>query len=155
KTVLGKTGKWNGNDVVRIILEQPAAAHFLVRKLYHFFISETHEPPARLLEPLADRFRKSKYDIADLVRTMLGSRHFFSAYAFRHRIKSPVEYVVGAARATVDGILPQQVLVGRIDAMGQQLFAPPNVKGWRGGKAWLNTATVLARNNFAQGLAMG
>ncbi len=164
KTVLGQTGKWNGDDVVRILLRQPAAARFLVRKLYHFFVSETQEPPDRFLEPLAEVFRKSDYDIAFLVRTMLSSRHFFSDYAFRQRIKSPVEFVLGAVRSVYRDYdakdkdhqpLPQQYLVRPIDATGQLLFAPPNVKGWRGGKSWLNTSTVLARDNFAQLLAMG
>src|SRR6185312_3708 len=150
--------------VVRIILKQPAAAQFLVRKLYHFYVSETQEPPDSFLEPLAESFRKSDYDIAALLRTMLSSRHFFSDYAFRQRIKGPVEYVLGAARAVYREYgakdknhqpLTQQNLVQRIDAMGQVLFAPPNVKGWREAKAWLNTATVLARDNFAQSLAMG
>ncbi len=164
KTVLGQTGNWNGDDVVRILLQQPAAALFLVRKLYRFYVSETHNPPDRFLQPLADSFRKSEYDIAALVRRILSSRHFFSEYAFRQRIKSPVEFVLGAARAVYRDYDPkdkkyqpltQQDLVRHIDAMGQVLFAPPNVKGWRGEKSWLNTATMLARDNFAQLLAMG
>src|SRR5262249_25761046 len=86
KTVLGQTGNWNGDDVVRIVLAQPAAARFLVRKLFHFLISEGVEPSDAFLEPLADGFRKSDYDIAALVRTILSSRYFYSAYAFRQRI---------------------------------------------------------------------
>ena len=78
KTVLGQTGAWDGGDVVRIVLEQPAAARFLVRKLYHFFVSEKAVPPDALLEPLCESFRKSDYDIAALVRTILASRHFYS-----------------------------------------------------------------------------
>ena len=75
-----------------------------------------------------------------------------------------MEYVVGAVRAVYRRYgedeadyrpLPQQVLVGRIDSMGQSLFAPPNVKGWPGGAAWLNTSTVLERDNFGEALAMG
>jgi hypothetical protein len=155
KTVLGQTGNFNGNDVVDILLKQPAAARFLVRKLYAFFISETQTPPDRLLEPLADEFRKSDYDVAKLVRTMLSSRHFFSAHAYRQRIKSPVEFVVGAFRAVVEGEVSTQALIKSMESMGQQLFAPPNVKGWPGGQTWLNTSTVLARQNFGQALAMG
>ena len=157
KTFLGQTGNWNGDDVVRILLDQPQAARFLVRKLYRYFISETHDPPAALLEPLAESFRKSDYDVAALVKTMLRSRHFFSEYAYRQRLKSPVEFVLGAARAVAhvteeqDTVrLPPGPLVNRMAAMGQDLFAPPNVKGWPHGKAWLNTSTVLARNNFAR-----
>src|SRR5207244_11997045 len=120
KTVLGQTGNWDGGDVVRIVLEQPAAARFLVRKLYHFLVSENAEPPDSFLEPLADAFRQSDYDITALVRTLLSSRHFYSAHAFRQRIKSPVEYVLGAVqqvyrRAGAGGAdcrpLPQPALV--------------------------------------------
>jgi uncharacterized protein (DUF1800 family) len=155
KTVLGQRGRLNGDDVVGIVLKQPASARFLALKLYRFLVSESQDPPHALLGPLADTLRRTDYDIAALVRLILSSRHFFSAYAFRQRIKSPVEYVLGAVRAAASGPVPQQVLVGRLDAMGQPLFAPPNVKGWRGAEAWLNTATVLARQNFAQALAMG
>jgi uncharacterized protein (DUF1800 family) len=163
KTVLGKTGNLDGGDVVRVVLEQPAAARFLVRKLYRFLISET-EPPLALLEPLCDSLRKSDYDVLALVRTMLASRHFYSAHAFRQRVKGPVEYVLGAVRAVYLRLeetdadyrpLPTKPLVGWITAMGQRLFEPPNVKGWPGGRAWLNTATVLERDNFAEALALG
>jgi len=164
KTVLGQTGAWNGGDVVRIVLEQPAAARFLVRKFYYYLISEQTVPSDSLLEPLYESFRKSDYDIAALVKTILASRHFYSGHAFRQRIKGPVEYVLGAVQAVYRRYreeeadyrpLPQQVLIGWLHVMGQQLFAPPNVKGWPGGATWLNTHTVLERSNFAAALAMG
>jgi hypothetical protein len=163
KTVLGKTGDWDGGDVVGIVLEQPAAARFLVRKLYSAFISEV-APPAAILEPLCESFRKSDYDIAALVKTMLTSRLFYSDHAFRKRIKSPVEYALGAVQAVYrrheEGHddyrpLPKRALLQWLTGMGQTLFAPPNVKGWPGGRTWLNTATVLERNNFAAALASG
>jgi uncharacterized protein (DUF1800 family) len=159
KTVFGKTGNWNGDDILNFCLEKPCAAMYLVRKMYEFFISEAHRPPDRLLEPLAERFRKSDYVIADVVRTILSSRHFFSAYAYRQRIKSPVEFTVGLVNAAVTredldrGRVAQEALINRVEGMGQVLFAPPNVKGWPGGKNWLNTSTVLARHNFALDLA--
>jgi uncharacterized protein (DUF1800 family) len=155
KTVLGQTGNWNGDDVVRILLEQPACSRFLVRKLYRYLISETQEPPPALLEPLCASFRRSDYDIGLLVRTMVSSRLFFSDHAYRQRIKSPVEFVLGAVRAVGQSLVEPRSLVKKMEAMGQDLFAPPNVKGWVGGQAWLNTATVLARANFAQVLASG
>ncbi len=164
KVVLGKTGNWDGGDVVRIVLEQPAAAKFLVRKLYQHFVNETGVAPDTLLEPLVQQFRKSDYDIAAVVRMMLGSRHFYSAHAFRQRIKGPVEFVLGAVRAIYQKYpdddpryrsLPQHLLVSWLNGLGQALFAPPNVKGWPGGKAWLNTATLLERANFAEAVAMG
>jgi hypothetical protein len=164
KTVLGSTGEWNGEDVVRIILEQPTAARFLVRKLYHFLVSETAVPPDAFIEPLCAAYRASDYDTASLLKTMLGSRHFFSAHAFRQRIKGPAEFVLGAVRAVyrnypeddVDySALPHQALVPCMIATGQKLFEPPNVKGWPGAKSWLNTSTMLERDNFAGALATG
>ncbi len=171
KTFLGRTGNWDGGDVVGIVLEQPATARFLVRKLYRQFLSEADSPPDALLEPLAERFRKSGYDVADLLRAMLASRHFFSAYAYRQRIKSPVELVVGLLRSLEAHPGPESPArpspfearlagkpvepVGSIDGLGQVLFAPPNVKGWDGGRAWLNSATVLARGNLALALLQG
>jgi hypothetical protein len=164
KTFLGRTGPWDGGDVVRIVLEQPAAARFLVGKLYRFLISENAAPPEALLEPLCEAFRKSDCDVAALVRTMLASRLFYSGHAFRQRIKGPVEYLLGAVQAVYRRYgegeadyrpLPQQVLVRPLEEMGQPLFAPPNVKGWPGGRAWLNTSTMLERDNFAAALASG
>jgi uncharacterized protein (DUF1800 family) len=158
KTVLGQTGAWNGDDVVRVVLEQPAAARFLVRKLYRHFIGESVVPPDRLIEPLAEQFRKSEYDVAALMRTLLRSRHFFSEFAYRQRIKSPVEFLVGLLR-TLEGknqgegaTLPLPV---SMNSLGQTLFAPPSVKGWDGGKAWLNSATLLARHNLAWRFLLG
>ncbi|HLW67402.1 MAG TPA: DUF1800 domain-containing protein [Gemmataceae bacterium] len=154
KTVLGQKGNWDGDDLIRIVLEQPACALFLVRKLYRFYVSET-DPPPTLLQPLAEQFHKSKYEVAPLLRTILSSRLFFSQHAYRQRIKSPVELVLGMVLANLPGPVPPGAFVDALDAMGQALFAPPNVRGWTGGRNWLNHATILARHNFADSVAMG
>ncbi|HEY8506382.1 MAG TPA: DUF1800 domain-containing protein, partial [Gemmataceae bacterium] len=147
KTVLGRTGKWDGDDVVRIVLGQPACARFIARKFYRDFVGEAVAPPDALIEPLADCFRKSDYDIADLLKTVLRSRHFYSDFAYRQRVKSPAEYVVGLLRglgAELPAEAPGLSLPAAMQELGQTLFAPPSVKGWDGGGAWLNTATLLA-----------
>ena len=131
-----------------------ACAKFLVGKLYAFLISET-KPPAALLEPLAEQFRKGGYNIATLVQTMLASRLFFSEHAYRKRVKWPVEYAIGAINASLPGRAPLADVVDPLAKMGQTLFSPPNVKGWRTGTDWLNSATLLARNNFAEKVALG
>jgi hypothetical protein len=154
KTVFGKTGKWNGEDIIRLCCEQDACAKFLVGKLYAYFVNET-PPPKELLEPLAEQFRKSGYDIADLVKTILGSRLFFSEHAYHKRVKWPVECALGAINSIVPGRVPLHDVVDSLARMGQALFAPPNVKGWRTGTDWLNSATLLARNNFAETVALG
>ncbi|QEG32380.1 hypothetical protein GobsT_72350 [Gemmata obscuriglobus] len=154
KTVFGKTGRWTGEDVVRLCCDHAACPKFLVSKLYAFLVSE-EAPPKGLLAPLADQFRKSDYDIADLVRTVLGSRLFFSAHAYRKRVKWPVECALGAVRTAVATRVPLADLLEPLAKMGQALFSPPNVKGWRTGTDWLNSATLLSRNNFAEKVALG
>jgi hypothetical protein len=154
KTIFGNKGKWRGEDVIRFCCDHKACAKFLVGKLYNFLVSET-KPPEALLEPLAEQFRKSGYDIASLVSTILGSRLFFSPHAYFKRVKWPVEYALEAVRAVVPGRVPLADVVEPLGKMGQSLFAPPNVKGWRTGTDWLNSATLLARNNFAETVAMG
>ncbi len=155
KTVFGKTGKFNGEDVVRLCVQKPACALHVTRKLYRFYVSDTHVPPEKFLAPLTDAFRKSDLDVKALVRQILGSRHFYSAHAYRQKIKSPVDLAVGAIWSLTSREVPQTALVPKLEDMGQTLFAPPNVKGWPGGTSWLNTSTILARHNFAQAVAAG
>jgi hypothetical protein len=158
KTVLGRTGKWDGADVVRIVLEQPACARFLVRKLYRHFVAEAVVPPDSLIEPLAERLRQTDYDVGGVLKVLLRSRHFYSRFAFRQRVKGPVEHVVGLLRC-LEAKLPVEAvglsLPAAMQELGQTLFAPPSVKGWDGGPAWLNTATLLARHNMAWRLVQG
>jgi uncharacterized protein (DUF1800 family) len=154
KTIFGRTGNWTGADVVRLCCDRAACATFLVGKLYAFLVSET-APPKALLAPLSERLRTSDYDLADLVRTVLGSRLFFSEHAYHKRVKWPVECALGAINAAVPERVPLSDVVDPLAKMGQPLFAPPNVKGWRTGTDWLNSATLLARNNFAEKVALG
>jgi len=149
KTLLGRAGRWDGADVHKLLLDQPAAGLFLVRKQYRYLVSETVEPPDALLEPLAARYRRTDYDTGDLVATILRSKHFYSDYAYRQRVKSPVEHLIGIMRIGQPKYAPRD-LVPWLEQLGQPLFAPPNVKGWAGGKSWLNSATVLARQNLAE-----
>src|SRR5262249_922662 len=117
-------------------------------------ISETAPPPA-LLEPLARRFRASGYRIADLVGAMLRSRLFFSAHAFQKRIKGPAEFVLGAVQAAWPGSVSTPGLPFARASVGQPLSAPPTARGWPGGRSWLNTSPLLARNNFAEQVVLG
>lgn len=154
KTIFGKTGNWGGEDVIRLCCDKEECATFLVGKLYAFLVSET-PPPKALVAPLEAQFRKSDYDIADLVRTVLASKLFYSEHAYRKRVKWPVEYALGLIRSVVPDRAPLADIVDPLAKMGQVLFAPPNVKGWRTGTDWLNSATLLSRNNFAESVAVG
>ena len=149
KTVLGKTGNWNGNDVVNIIVQQPAHSRFMAHKLLEFFVYSDPEP--ELIEALASVYAISGYDIPKTVGTIFRSNVFYSSRAYRAIPKSPIEFAVGTLRymgvTTVPDNLP--FVLAR---MGQDPLDPPSVKGWDGGPTWINTATLLARFNFVNAL---
>ncbi len=149
KTVLGKTGNWTGDDVINIIIQQPAHSRFMAHKLLEFFVYSDPEP--ELIEALAGVYALSGYDIPKTVGTILRSNVFYSTRAYRAIPKSPIEFAVGTLRymgvTTVPDNLPYAL--GR---MGQDPLNPPSVKGWDGGPTWINTATLLARFNFVNAL---
>jgi uncharacterized protein (DUF1800 family) len=157
KTFLGQTGPWRGADIVRITLQNPEAARHLARKLYREFVAEEPEPAPELIDPLADALRSSNYSIGRVMRMILRSRHFYSKASYRHRIKSPVEYTVGLLRA-LEVPRPRVNLMAAATActrQGQELFAPPSVKGWEGGTSWINSSTILERVNWATDVVWG
>lgn len=154
KTVLGQTGAWTGDDILRILLEQPATARFLVRKLFRFLVSETADPPAALIEPLAAGLRQRDYDLSWLTRTMLTSNLFYSPHAVRQRVKSPVELAVGLLRS-LEASVNAFALHEDLRKLGQAVLFPPNVKGWDGGAAWINSSTLVGRANLVWAIASG
>lgn len=150
KKVLGKTGKWKGDDIVRVCLDQPACPRFIARKLYAFLVSEVEPPSDDLIQPLADGYRNGGFDTGKLVETILRSNHFFGA-AYRRRVKAPVDFTVGIVRG-LEGTVGPRPLAEELERLGQALFAPPSVKGWDGGPTWLNAQTLLFRQNLALAL---
>ena len=160
KVIFGKPGAWKGDDVLRLLLDRPECATYLARKMYREFVSESQDPPDALLKPLADAFRRADYDIRVPAMMIARSRHFYSGYAHRQKIKSPVEYAVGTSRLVGVGVTGKVIinpysLLGALELMGQSLYNPPNVKGWEGGPSWLGASTVLARHNFSNALVNG
>ncbi len=147
KTVLGSTGAFPEGEAVDYILEQPQAARFIVGKLYRQFIGDEPAPPAELLEPLAIALREHKWQIGYVVQRILGSRLFFSTHAVGRKVRSPVDLAVGLLRS-LEGSTNTQQLAGDLRQNGQGLFYPPNVKGWDGGRAWINSSTILGRANM-------
>jgi uncharacterized protein (DUF1800 family) len=156
KTFLKQTGLWGVADIVRITLEQMACAEFLCRKLYRFFVSD-NPPPADLIVPLAQELRTHNYSIRSVVEIILRSRHFFSAAAYRQRIKGPAELSAGLARVleVPRGGMNLLALAVACERQGQDLFYPPNVKGWDGGRTWLTSATLLERGNWVSDVVWG
>ncbi len=150
KRILGREGNFADEDVVGIVLEQPATARTLVRKLYRWFISETQEPDETLIAPLAESFAKD-YDISRIVETMLRSNLFFSSRAYRRRIKCPVEYAVGIVNA-LEGMVSTTRLAEDVAGLGQDLCHPPTLKGWTGGRYWIDAAAMVRRCNLSAAL---
>lgn len=152
KTVLGETGPWGDEDLVRIVCRQQAAARHVARLLIRTFVADTEEVPAALVEGLARAMRvDGDVDVGRGVETVLRSQLFHSPAYRGKRVKGPPEFVVGALR-TCEALTPPPELpdlVERLARMGQRLFYPPSVAGWKAGLAWLRGPTVIARADFA------
>lgn len=149
KTILGRAGNFGGDEGVRIVLAQPAAARFIAGKLFRFFVCDEPAPPAALVEPLARALRESDFDIARVVGTILGSELFFSEYAIGRKVRSPVELGIGLLR-WLEASTNMNKLSERLAELGQRPFYPPNVKGWDGGRTWINSSTLLGRANLVR-----
>jgi uncharacterized protein (DUF1800 family) len=153
KQILGQKGNFSGEDVIRIVLEQPATARRLVYKLYRWLICETAEPDEALIAPLADSFAKD-YNVRKLLETILRSNLFFSSAVYRRRIKCPVEFALGIVKS-LEGMVSTTQLAKDLANLGQNLYHPPTIKGWAGGQYWINNATLVGRYNLALALLAG
>ena len=153
KTVLGRSGRFDGDAVLDVILAQPQVAEFVVGKLWREFVGA--QPDPREARRIAQVFRDRDYDIGEALRALLMTDAFWAAGNRGTLVKSPVELVVGTLRQLE--LAPAQAVPFAVAAagMGQNLFAPPNVKGWPGGETWINTHTLLARKQFLDRVARG
>jgi uncharacterized protein (DUF1800 family) len=149
KTFLGRSGNFDGVDILAIILEQKVTAEFIAGKIYRFFVREDLSPA--LQTKLGAVLRDNDYQVAPLLRTLFLSRDFYSAPSFGTRIKGPIELVVSTYRKLgikpLPGI-PDLHTVSR--ELGQVLLNPPTVAGWAQGRAWITPGLLLARGNFAR-----
>ena len=143
---LGETKVWNTDAVLDKILAQDATAPFITRKIVTHFATPT--PDDAYVARLAASFRKSSYDVKTLMRDMFMSPEFTAASSYRALIKTPVEYMVHAAKALGDTSLVRAVM-GSQQGMGQVLFDPPSVGGWPQNESWISSNTMLTRANFA------
>lgn len=147
KDCFGRRGAFTGEQAVDIVLEQPAVASYLVAKLVHEFVTDEPALPDALVAPLVERFRATGYDLADLVGTILSSRLMLEQPPRGAKVRSPIAFAVGWLRS-LDGATSMPQLANDLEQMGQLLFYPPNVKGWPGGRAWINSSTLVARANL-------
>jgi uncharacterized protein (DUF1800 family) len=162
KAVLGKTGALDGDDFVTAILEQRACSRFIGAKLYRFFVAdfptgrEEIDTPARaVIREMAATLLRSKYQLKPVLTKLFRSEHFYDAAIANEMIKSPVELIVGAVRSLNTPVRELGVLIAAVGAMGQNLFHPPSVKGWDGGRSRINTSTLFIRLNILCNLLTG
>jgi uncharacterized protein (DUF1800 family) len=153
KTVFGKSGRFDGNDVLRLLLERPETAEFIAAKLWRELVSPQPEPKA--LSHAAKVFRDARYEVKPLVRALLLTEAFWAVDNRGSLIRSPVELVVGTLHTF--GIRPATMgpAVYAAAQLGQNVMAPPNVKGWPGGEDWINSATLLGRKQLIERLFRG
>jgi hypothetical protein len=159
KTFLGHTGNFNGEDIIDIIVQQPACHRFIARHLYNFFVADEAQVPAwqttpprdpEAIETLATTFAKSQYDMRSVLRVLFLS-DFFKKARFT-KIKSPAEVVIGLLRLAGGDEFPGPGIGNRAKQptyMGQELLNPPSVEGWHTGAEWINSGTLMKRVNFA------
>ncbi len=146
KTFMGKTGNFDGDDIIDIILEQPQTANFICQKVYRHFVNE--EIDEKRVKELADGFRSSNYNIGELMRTVFTSDWFYAPENVGNKIKSPIELLAGTIRQLEVSDIPPRSLFFLQQALGQTLFRPPNVAGWPGGRNWIDNSTLLLRLNL-------
>ena len=153
KTIFGKTGNFDGDDFISMIVEQPQSAKFITAKIWNYFAGS--EPSPELNEALAANFRESGNNFKPLLQTIFSSEEFYSPEIVRNQVKSPVQWLVGTVRMLECQLPPPLVSWAMTRQLGQDLFAPPNVKGWDGGVTWITTNTLLTRYNDAQAIVQG
>jgi uncharacterized protein (DUF1800 family) len=151
KTFMGKTGNFDGYDILDIIFEQEATSRFVVQKLWSFFAYPDPEP--EIVDTLAATFRNSGYEMKPVLRQLFMAGAFYSDKAIGTQIKSPAQFVVMLAHDMDLTPPPYQSMARSSAQLGQNLFYPPNVKGWDGDRAWINANTLLSRYNLTTALS--
>jgi uncharacterized protein (DUF1800 family) len=151
KTFLGKTGNFNGDDAIDIILEQRATANFIAKKIYRFFVNENVDDEKVAF--LGNRFYQNNYDIKKLLADIFTSGWFYEEINIGTRIKSPVELLVGIRRLIPIQLQRPEIQLLFEKILGQVLFFPPNVAGWPGGKNWIDSSALMFRLKLPQLLA--
>jgi hypothetical protein len=169
KTFFGRSGNFNGDDIIEIILQHRACAPYIASRLWNYFAFEpnigTNMGPSggasgdpqdvAMIESLGDVMRENKWELRPVIRTMLTSAGFYSDRAIGTQIKSPIQLVIGTIRNLGIETPRWPVMISQLTQMGQIPLQPPNVKGWPGGRLWINTSTMFVRYNTGVFLAGG
>ena len=153
KTFLGKSGNFDGDDIIDIILEKKSTAQFITKKIYKYFVNE--EVDEELADKLAEGFYRSNYNLSELMNKIFSSDWFYDEKNIGTRIKSPVELLVGIRRMLPVKMQKPELQLLFQKTMGQYLFYPPNVAGWPGGKNWIDSSSLMLRMRLPQLIIMG
>ena len=152
KTVFGASGNFNGDEVIELAYSQPAAATFLPREMAKYYLSDT-ALPAGHLTALGNAWRETGFELRPLLKRFFGSRLFFAPEFRGNFIKSPIQFYLGFIQDMQLQVAPiPRLTLTPLRQMGQALFYPPNVRGWVGGRQWINSATLTARRHFVESL---
>ncbi|MFK7788368.1 MAG: DUF1800 family protein, partial [Phycisphaeraceae bacterium] len=162
KTILGQTDSFNGDSFVKLLLAHQACSRFIALKLYRHFVADVSDDwdmldkgTQQVIDDLAKLLREEDYEIKPVLTTLFKSRHFYDAGIVGKQIKSPVQVVVGTIHQTGAPLRSDRTIATALRGMGQQLFEPPSVAGWEGGRAWINTSTLFMRQNTCAYLLTG
>jgi uncharacterized protein (DUF1800 family) len=153
KHFFNRVGNFDGDDIVDIILARPQAPRFIAKKIWEFFCYQG--PSDSLVDGLAGLLKSSNYEFRPLFKEIFTSEEFYSDRAVRKQIKSPIQWLVGSVLALQAELMPMRMINGVMRLLGQEVFEPPNVKGWDGGAAWITTASLLTRYNLANVMING
>jgi len=143
KTILGKSGNFDGDDVLNILLEQKQTAKFITQKIYKYFVNDIVNEDK--VEWLSKRFYNSNYNIEELMKDIFSSDWFYEEKNISSKIKSPVELLVGIRKQLNVKLDKPEIQLLLQNALGQILFYPPNVAGWPGGKNWIDSSSLMLR----------
>jgi uncharacterized protein (DUF1800 family) len=152
KTVFGKTGAFTGDDVIDLAYQQPAAGRFIPREMAKFYLGEDPLSPD-YLDPLGEWWRSTGYDLRQLAHRFFGSRLFFHPVFRGSYIKRPVQFYLGLVQDLNINVAPYpRHSLNTLRLMGEELYRPPNVRGWVGGRLWINSGTFNARRQLVETL---
>jgi uncharacterized protein (DUF1800 family) len=161
KRIFGRTDRFDGASFVDLLFAERGRviSEFICLKLYRFFVNDLpagpSEPAKEFLRALAARFRQKDWSVKEVLRTLFLSAHFYDEANVAARIKSPVELLVQTVRTLRTPVRSLDALLGAADLMGQNIGYPPSVKGWDGGRSWINTSTLFVRQNVVAYLLTG
>ena len=153
KTIFGQTGNFTGEDVLNMICDKPECARFIAKKLWRFFAQD--QPPEPVVDALANEFHTHSMDLKYLMTVIFRSKEFYAPEVVRSQIKSPVQWLIASSHQLQAPLPTQPMTLVMLRQLGEELFNPPNVKGWDGGIAWITTNNLLDRYNFAAALVEG